>query len=302
MSCIDDDLPAALSGRPKGGEQAKAAAGSGLSNGHIGPLSPINIYNLHIKHRLDSIITYNPQGQLITLKTAFTNRVSNVKEHKRKSVKGFSARSRKRMMIFLSRTHADKLPLFITLTYPAEFPPALDTKRHLKAFIKRLKRRYPELGYIWKLEKQKRGAPHYHLFTWGIHRNLLLCHISEDWYNIVDSGDPKHLLAGTQVSDIIHRNGIMKYCSKYLAVELSKEDKNWQYDLEEMGRCWGKGGNIPMSDQVQFKITRDQAFRILRMLRRRTEQSNQAIRNYFVQSPDFWLKRHEDLTGDKIPF
>jgi hypothetical protein len=296
---------AAPSGRLDREEQAKAKASGpsamGLSNGHIRPLSSISLYNKHGKDRLDSIIKYYPDGQLIALKTAWMNKVVNIKEHKRGVTKGFSSRSRKRMMIMLSRTDANKLPLFITLTYPAEFPSCLEAKRHLKIFIQRLKRRYSDsIGYVWKLEKQKRGAPHFHMFTWGIERDDILCHISRDWYEIVSSGDLKHLSAGTQVAGILSRNGIMKYCSKYLAVEISKTDKN--YDLEEMGRCWGYGGKVPFSDEYEFKISREQAFRILRLLRKRTGQSNEAIRNYFLPFPSRWLERHEDITGDKIPF
>jgi hypothetical protein len=49
------------------------------------------------------------------------------------------------------------------LTYPKEYPTARASKVHLEAFRERLKRKYGSgaCGF-WKLEPQKRGAPHYH--------------------------------------------------------------------------------------------------------------------------------------------
>lgn len=54
--------------------------------------------------------------------------------------------------------------LFVTLTYRA-----IDgyRGRHISEYLKRLQRavRFP-LRYVWVLELQRRGAPHYHLVFW----------------------------------------------------------------------------------------------------------------------------------------
>src|SRR5512146_128055 len=52
----------------------------------------------------------------------------------------------------------------ITLTYPNEFPVSGKVcKQHLDAMLKALKRKCGDgLQYLWFLEFQKRGAPHFH--------------------------------------------------------------------------------------------------------------------------------------------
>jgi hypothetical protein len=54
--------------------------------------------------------------------------------------------------------------IFVTLTYPHEYPedPEL-CKRHLKAFRKRLQRKYESFAAFWRLGIQQRGAWHFHL-------------------------------------------------------------------------------------------------------------------------------------------
>lgn len=59
----------------------------------------------------------------------------------------------------------------ITLTYGKDYPSDKISKLHLDHFLKRLRRfhdkEYPNtpFHYLWVLEKQKRGAPHYHILT-----------------------------------------------------------------------------------------------------------------------------------------
>jgi hypothetical protein len=270
--------------------EVRAAGLKGLSNGHITPLSSLSLYNLHQKNSLDAEIEIAVDGQHIKLKTPWMYKHAIRKQAKRGKIQGFTAKSRKRMMIMMSKTDQNKLPIFVTLTYPAIFPQAKETKGHLGAFIKRLKRKYGNnIGYVWKLEKQKRGAPHYHLFIWGIKERSIISFITDSWYEIVKSGDPKHALAGTQVQQMLYKHGLMKYCSKYLA----KIDK--QFDTEEMGRIWGKGGNIPMSKICKHTLTRGQAIKLLRNLRKRTKQDNPGIRNYFTNTPRFWEDRYSDI-------
>ena len=88
----------------------------------------------------------------------------------------WSAKSRARMTRLLAELDygpllrlALRLPM-TTLTYPGDWllvaPTGAAVKAHLKAFRKRFERAwgFPPMG-IWKLEFQRRGAPHIHL--WG---------------------------------------------------------------------------------------------------------------------------------------
>jgi len=151
-------------------------------------------------------------------------------------IAGFSNKSRKRLFDFLSqvpRTAFSNGLLFVTLTYPSEFPTDYkEYKAHLRAFLKRLYRKIgKELPVLWRLEFQKRGAPHFHLIVWGISR-LDLQWLSRAWYNVVGSGDEKHLLAGTNVKSVRDRRLVLSYVSKYMAKGMALPDAM-------TGRVWG---------------------------------------------------------------
>jgi hypothetical protein len=89
----------------------------------------------------------------------------------------FTSASRRRMLELLARIEQEAVPLFVTLTYPDDFPLYReDYKSHLEAFCDRIQRRWPTAAMIWKLEFQERKsgthkgkiAPHYHLFLFGV--------------------------------------------------------------------------------------------------------------------------------------
>jgi len=186
-------------------------------------------------------------------------------------VSGFSRQSRKRLLDLLNQIKRDELQsgLFVTLTYPDLFSdePAR-WHRDLDAFLKRLKRAYPGAVCIWRLEFKERLsgvnvgkiAPHFHIVALGIPR-LSLRWLSRSWYEIVSSGDEKHLLAGTQAQRIRHRRGILYYCSKYMAKEATSPDF-WT------GRVWGVVGRELLAVVlVTYDLTWRQFYRLRRVLR-----------------------------------
>ena len=96
---------------------------------------------------------------------------------KRGIIKRFSEGSRRRLLRALSRTQRDKLPVFVTLTYPDGFPgDPRQWKDDLKAWRKRVVRQFPDCAGFWKLELKARlsgsnqgeVAPHFHLLLWGL--------------------------------------------------------------------------------------------------------------------------------------
>lgn len=210
-----------------------------------------------------------------------------------------SSRSRRRIMNFIATLVRSIIPLFVTLTYPKDFPTPRASKRHFDTLIKRLKRRYPDIGYIWKIELQLRGAPHYHLFLWGVPNDVhFYWFIKESWYEIVGSGDPWHLVWGAKVENIKSYRGVKSYVSKYIA----KQDET--IVPEGLGRTWGYGGKIPISEKEAYTITPLQSAKVLRFLLRRIRQhkKNKYIRSFYVDNPQRWLDNHSELTGDEVHF
>ena len=201
---------------------------------------------------------------------------------KRGKVKGYSRDSHRRLKKTLFSV-SEYPTHFISLTYPGEFPKdPRKWKRDLDVFGKALLREFPGTCDIWKLEPQKRGAPHFHLLVWLRNNKKSyweLCKwVSETWYRVVGSGDKKHLDAGTNVIDIEYqcrknkkskRKILMLYVSKYFSKEFLKNDLPlcWQYP----GRFWGVHGreNFPRSSllyNADFKV--DEFIQLRRFVKR----------------------------------
>ena len=193
---------------------------------------------------------------------------------KRGKIKGFSFASRRRMMYTLARVRRDaELPCFVTLTYPNIFPSPLESKKHLDIFIRRLKRAYPHCGFIWKLEPQKRGAPHYHLLVWGCDEVSLTDFVPVAWHDVAGDGDNLHLMfhrgeLGNKhcVSKVQNHQHMMKYASKYLGKTFEVAGWGEVYP----GRFWAvvQKENIPFGVVCQFEISSAKAFHIMRYQKR----------------------------------
>lgn len=212
-------------------------------------------------------------------------------------VKGFSSASRRRMLYTMGKIFRANNPLMITLTYPGEF--SLDGrvwKNDLRKWFQRLKRRFPSVGLVWKLEPQKRGAPHFHILAWGLEKVLLVnlrSYVSKSWYEVVGSGDIRHLKAGTQVQMIRSNRGFMAYASKYIG----KMGDGVQW--EQPGRYWGiKGAEfIPWADLCTLPLTMRECIVLLRLMRRaiHCKRGNLPGLSILSNSPEYWFIRMEDI-------
>jgi hypothetical protein len=152
-----------------------------------------------------------------------------------------------------------RVPAMVTLTYPGDWetvaPGGASAKRHMVLWRKRFQREYGESArYIWKLEFQRRGAPHIHLWmappmSPGRSGRGFAQWLSETWAQIVDHPDPvqkaRHRLAGTAI-DV--RNGLKACDPKRLAIYFTKHsspnlhgDKEYQHIVPELWRRPGRG-------------------------------------------------------------
>lgn len=135
-------------------------------------------------------------------------------------VTGFSKSSRRRLTRLMASIDTGRIavPLLVTLTYPSAFPHDPETcNAHLRAFRERLTRRFGKAAAVWKKEYQRRGAPHYHLLLFlDVPPEQLRSWVSDSWYQVVGSGDLRHLRAGTQVVRVKSWRGARGYAAKYL--------------------------------------------------------------------------------------
>lgn len=154
---------------------------------------------------------------------------------------------------------SDRVPAMVTLTYPGDWevvaPDGASVKRHMVLWRKRFQREYGEPArYIWKLEFQRRGAPHIHLWTAppmspGRSGRGFAQWLSETWAEVVDHPNPvqkaRHRLAGTAI-DV--RSGLKACDPKRLAIYFTKHsspnlhgDKEYQHVVPEPWRRAGRG-------------------------------------------------------------
>lgn len=226
------------------------------------PLSQSNtttIPCIEFTGQLTKVTVHEPDAQL-------QRQVTRSKPTRTRSqVCGFSRRARSRMMTRMATIDFDKVHLsMVTLTYGKEFPKDSDVwKRDKHTMVKALRRRLPDIGIIWKLEPQKRGAPHYHLFLffpkshYPKMRDAFLCKdwLALRWAEITGDTSADHIAAGVRVERIRTVNGMMKYASKYIAKNIEHEEHAamWQ----NVGHYWGTHNRdaIPEAETTRIEFT-----------------------------------------------
>jgi len=182
---------------------------------------------LEIKlHSRSAIVSFNPGG----LHDPFY--IDKKDLPTRGTIKTCSPKSRNRARLILEDNRG-VFKVKACLTYPSEYPSTgKEVKRHLDILLKRIRRKYGEIKYFWVLEFQDRGAPHLHLLIdTFIHKDWL----SKSWYEIVDSGDPAHLSAGTYIAAIKDPDHDIGYLTTYLGKEYQKKVPE---EFGEQGRFW----------------------------------------------------------------
>ncbi len=173
----------------------------------------------------------------------------------RADVKEFSRRSRRRLAFVASNTDV-VFTSMITLTYPREFPnDGKDVKRNLNAFFAALRRKMSGVSLLWFLEFQRRGAPHIHIMVRGIRvYKPMQRWVSETWYRICDTGDLRHLAAGTRLERVRNPNGARNYCVKY-AYKMRQKRVPTAY--RNVGRFWGNTRDVKPVMRCETQCTND---------------------------------------------
>ena len=187
---------------------------------------------------------------------------------KRGKITSFSKSARWRMMQKIAKVRNSVLPTFLTLTYPGEYShDSAVWKRDLDTFFKRVRRMFPGAAAVWKMEPQKRGAPHFHLLVWGVNRWYLDAWSRAAWYDVVGSKDNKHFVHGTKVEEIRTWRGVKSYVSKYLGkMPDVTEIEGWEYP----GRWWGvfAADNLPWGECIKVGLPLAESKLIIRTMRK----------------------------------
>jgi hypothetical protein len=205
----------------------------------------------------------------------------------------WSRRSRSRMselvgsLDYSEWTQADGALAMVTLTLPGAWlevaPDGKTFKRLLKAFEMRWRRAVGVWRCLWKLEFQRRGAPHWHALMRV--PALVGAYTFEEWLSwtwaeVVNHPDPeekaKHLRAGTGVDfsgkDFSDPRRISLYFLGHSAKTTDGKEYQhlvpdaWKEPGKGPGRFWGNPGLTSASREIL--VTERDAVQVARMLRK----------------------------------
>lgn len=186
---------------------------------------------------------------------------SKVGGGRRGRIVGFSKASRRRLLRKLARLDNTR-PKFVTLTYPGDYPDPQTAKKHLRAFLQRIRRRASEASAVWRLEYQDRGAPHFHIlaYNWPY---ISFETVKMWWGEII--GVPYDLTLFVRIEQVRSKRGTMYYASKYMGKPTSKPAAGAFFISDAYlyaGRVWGvfNAGFLPFAARV-YQVLSDVTWR-----------------------------------------
>lgn len=183
----------------------------------------------------------------------------------RGQVQEFSARSRSRMLQMFAKTdlrHIEHPAYLVTLTYHKDWPETSDGwKRQLEEYTRRLKRRWPAIWYVWRLEFQERGAPHFHLLVFNVPPGQDIW-LEAYWIAIVGRCCKWCLMYLADAVQCKSWEQVRRYCSKYCA-------KRGEDEPIEPGRFWGVQNRANREEHTAtIVLSDDEAFKLRRIFKR----------------------------------
>lgn len=192
----------------------------------------------------DAGLRYRHSGDLLLIYgTARAIDCPRKRTKERSAITRFSKGAANRMGRYLRECDADYKYMH-TLTYPSEYPSdgklvKYQLRRYLQTITRLAERngRKAECSFFWFIEFQARGAPHFHIFTTEF---VDYKYCAKLWYEIVQSGDIRHLKAGIRVESIKKgRKGLICYAKKYAR---KQEQKEVPVLYQNVGKFWGIHG------------------------------------------------------------
>lgn len=174
--------------------------------------------------------------RLLTVVDRETGHARAPKAANRGTIKGISSKSRYRLIKFLSQISRPDEPVFITLTYRNFSDSFKDWKRHLHNFRRVVADEFPDYCGIWRLEFQKRGAPHFHILAWLVREvplDWLQTRLSEIWCRVIGQQSEANKEYGVTVEPCTDFRRSAFYISVYQAKDSQDRD-----DIQT-GREWG---------------------------------------------------------------
>lgn len=212
----------------------------------------------------------------------------------KKQIKEFTFRAQREARLQIRAAFEEqRFNWVLTLTYPGEVLGVLDgkqSKKHLDRFLDVFQKRLGRIHYVWMLEFQGNGNPHYHVafkapldVVFGLHE-----WISKAWARICrkilknEENQRKHEKAGTQIAAIKSLGGCSNYFASYMVGGAKHEQKKVPEHFKNVGRFWGHSRGC-ITKQVQHFVVEDDG--AARKVTRNIERFyNKKLQNWFEKA------------------
>jgi len=171
----------------------------------------------------------------------------------------FSRSSRKQMIDKLARLNflCYSQMFMCTLTYRHEFPLTQEEqKKHIDRLQKKFRQLSSKFDFIWRIETQKRGAPHLHYLLLFKDRNRtwseaeLTLSLRKLWRSVIPEWSSAQDLYAVHVKSLSNVRKSLAYMTKYIA----KEDPTVKDTLT--GRRWGTSTHLDLSPYAIQKYSK----------------------------------------------
>jgi len=171
----------------------------------------------------------------------------------RSEINSFSRKSRSRLQFIVMNTNV-RFMSQMTLTYDLKCAPVdgVVLKQHLNTYLTKLRKKFDGIKYLWILEFQGNGNPHFHVFL-NLEYSYELAKILGSMWNQTVKGSEKHLQVHQYVPSHRYKRKLSRrdkhgsFCpwdmgdGSYLTYKyLSKENqKSVPPQFRNVGRFWG---------------------------------------------------------------
>ena len=189
----------------------------------------------------------------------------------RGNVVAFSKSSRLRLQRTLSAVRWSTLspPTWCTLTYHhARDVDSAAAVHDLQRWLDRIEAKVGKCHYIWRLEMQVRGVPHFHVILWPPNdaapwqRAPYRSWLADQWHAVVSPGDKAHAKHGAKIDALDSYRHASRYISKYVAKEPNVDGDTYR------GRRWATSHGLPRDVISSTDLSRRAALLLRRHLRR----------------------------------
>jgi len=214
---------------------------------------------------LDSVPYDSDEAERLIIEATELKEISELdkEENKQRSLRRAKSVIRKKII-------EGELDHFLTLTYKENKTDLQECWKDWKKFIRLVQQKYPALKYLVIVERQKRGAIHFHAAIHGfMHANA----IRSLWLQVVGAGniDLKRKKDGQSI------HSLAKYICKYLTKQYDELD-----DFKNLYRC---SQNIKLK-QMKFYLPKEYALF-------RADEIEKALAIFIKDIKQFW----EDSNG-----